>query len=119
MKISGIVLAGGKSSRLGFNKLEIKVGNIPLFIDIAVKLSYFCSEILLSTSAENSQDIKDELKNFDMYLKEYNPLKLNIPEARVIPDIDTDKINNACKNKEKNLAIEYSGALKGIYSSLL
>jgi molybdopterin-guanine dinucleotide biosynthesis protein A len=40
MDITGIILAGGKSIRLGFDKTGLKVGNIPVFIDTAIKLSF-------------------------------------------------------------------------------
>ena len=119
MKISGIILAGGKSSRLGFNKLKIKIGNIPLFIDMVVKLSYFCSEIIVSTSVENMQAINDEIKNINQYFKNYESLHLKIPGVVIAADIDLETVNCSRQNGGQTLPLATSGALKGIYSSLL
>jgi len=119
MKISGIILAGGKSSRLGFNKLKIKIGNIPLFIDMVVKLSYFCSEIIVSTSVENMQAINDEIKNINQYFKNYESLHLTIPGVVIAEDIDLDTVSCSRQNGGPTLPLATSGALKGIYSSLL
>jgi molybdopterin-guanine dinucleotide biosynthesis protein A len=69
MEMTGIILAGGKSSRLGFNKIEIKIGGIPLFIDQIFKLSFFCNEILISTTENNYKFVKDELAGLDYYYK--------------------------------------------------
>jgi molybdenum cofactor guanylyltransferase len=102
--VTGIILAGGKSSRLGFNKIEIKIDNIPLFIDQVFKLSFFCDEILISTTANNYAFIKNELAKLDYYNKFF--FKVNkecIPITLAVLDED-----NEC-----------SGSICGIYSSLL
>jgi len=65
--LTGIVLTGGKSSRLGFNKLQIKIGKVPLFIDQLFKLEPFCNEILIVTSKSNFPLIVSGLNNLDKY----------------------------------------------------
>jgi len=109
MDITGIVLAGGKSIRLGFDKTLLKIGNIPLFVDTAIKLSFFCSEILISSSIENFATISGELKKFKKYLKEYNLEHIKIPHIKIIIDLEY--------SEEKKL--QNAGPLKGIYSALL
>jgi molybdenum cofactor guanylyltransferase len=69
--LSGIILAGGKSSRFVFNKVEVKIDKIPIFIDQVFKLSDFCSEILIITSEKNQEFIIKELKNIKTYSKYY------------------------------------------------
>jgi molybdenum cofactor guanylyltransferase len=102
--VTGIILAGGKSSRLGFNKIEIKVDDIPLFIDQVFKLSFFCDEILISTTFNNRLFIENELAKLDHYNKYFFKVnKENIPITRVVLDED-----NEC-----------AGSICGIYSSLL
>ena len=109
MDISGIVLAGGKSIRLGFDKTLLKIGNIPLFIDTAIKLSFFCSEIIISSSIENFGTISGELKKFKNYLREYKFEHKKTPLIKIVIDIDS--------SGEKKL--QNAGPLKGIYSALL
>ena len=110
MDLSGIVLAGGKSKRFGFNKVRIKVGKIPLLIDQIFKLSFFCSEVLISTSKKNYLAVINELKKIDSYYKHYCSLgKINkIPHIKVI--VDEDNLGGA------NLS--NIGPLGGLYAGL-
>jgi len=108
MDITGIVLAGGKSARLGFDKTSLKIGNVPLFIDTAVKLSFFCNEIIISSSKDNFILISDELKKLKKYFKEYNLADKTIPKIKIISDLE-------CYGEEKP---QNAGPLKGIYSAL-
>lgn len=108
MDITGIVLAGGKSIRLGFDKTQLRIGNIPLFIDTAIKLSFFCSEIIISSSRENFAMVSDELKKFKKYFKEYNIEYNKIPQIKIITDLEY--------SGEKKL--QNAGPLKGMYSAL-
>lgn len=80
--LSGIILAGGKSSRFGFNKIEVKIDKIPLFIDQVFKLSDFCSEILIITSEKNRKFITSELECLETYSPFYQSIKL--PESKTI-----------------------------------
>jgi molybdenum cofactor guanylyltransferase len=109
MDITGIVLAGGKSIRLGFDKTLLKIGNIPLFVDTAIKLSFFCREIIISSSIENFVTISVELKKFNKYLKEYILEHNKTPLIKIVIDPDY--------SGEKKL--QNAGPLKGIYSALL
>ena len=63
LDLTGIILAGGKSTRLSFNKIKLSYYGIPLFIIQAIRLSYFCSEILIVVSSENKFYIQKELSN--------------------------------------------------------
>ncbi len=69
MDLTGIILAGGKSSRLGFNKIGLEIFGIPLFIIQAIRLSFFCSEILIVVSSKNQLYVQKELKKFGDYKK--------------------------------------------------
>jgi molybdopterin-guanine dinucleotide biosynthesis protein A len=108
MDITGIILAGGKSIRLGFDKTGLKIGDIPLFIDTAIKLSFFCSEIIISSSIENFETISAELKKFKKYLKEYKLENIKIPLIKTVIDLEY--------SGEKKL--QNAGPLRGIYSAI-
>lgn len=86
--LTGILLAGGKSRRLGFNKIEIRIDKIPLFIDQIFKLSFFCNEILISASENNYEFIYNELIRIeDYYTRYYYFCNLReMPPVRIIKD---------------------------------
>jgi len=111
MKLSGIILAGGRSKRFGINKLEIKIGQIPLFIDQVIKLSLFCDQILIVTSAQNSNFILQELNKINNYINYYKPLDFSIPEIKVADDEKTQI--PALKSGEDSV-----GPIMGIYTGL-
>lgn len=110
MKYSGIILAGGKSSRLGFNKINIQVEGIPLFIGQVFKLGIFCDEVIISCSDENYPTIIKELKRISEYSKRYGPIeKIKVPSIKTVLD-------SAASGIDKNKKI---GPIAGIYSGLL
>ena len=111
MNLTGIVLAGGKSSRLGFNKIGIKIGKIPLFINQVFKLSYFCDEILISSSEENFNFLSKELKLLEKYHTYFNNFieKIRLPAVSLL--IDDIKIKSGP-------AFIEPGPLLGIYTGL-
>ncbi|MBE3094096.1 MAG: NTP transferase domain-containing protein, partial [Actinobacteria bacterium] len=111
MNLTGIVLAGGKSSRLGFNKIEIKIGRIPLFINQIFKLAFFCDEILVSSSEENFDILSKELKLLEKYHAYFNNFieKIRLPAVSLL--IDDIKIKSGP-------AFIEPGPLLGIYTGL-
>ncbi|MHB1346343.1 MAG: molybdenum cofactor guanylyltransferase [Candidatus Humimicrobiaceae bacterium] len=88
MGLTGILLAGGKSRRLNFNKIEVRIDKIPLFIDQIFKLSFFCDEILISASDNNYKFIKNELIRIEDYYNHYYHLcnLSKIPSVKIIKD---------------------------------
>jgi molybdenum cofactor guanylyltransferase len=90
MDLTGILLAGGKSRRLSFNKIEVRIDKIPLFIDQIFKLSLFCNEILISASDDNYKFISSELARIeDYYNSYYNFCNLRkLPAFRIVRDKD-------------------------------
>jgi len=110
MNLSGIILAGGKSRRFNFNKIAIKIGKIPLFINQIYKLSFFCNEIWVSTNEKNYAAIHEEIKRIEDYRKYFNCLEeiKEIPAIRVIVDEDSFK----------NKKLTNIGPIGGIYSGL-
>lgn len=55
MRLSGIILSGGKSSRLGFDKSLIKFEQKTNLLRIFELLQDFCSEIIISSNNPNHQ----------------------------------------------------------------
>lgn len=56
MAITGIILAGGKSSRMGKNKALLEVGGLTMIERVAGALSGVCSEIIIA--GENSGSLE-------------------------------------------------------------
>jgi molybdenum cofactor guanylyltransferase len=71
LSLSGLILAGGKSRRIGFNKLKIRIGKVPLLIDLAFKLKFLCDDIIISTSRRNLPIINSQVSKIPQYMEEY------------------------------------------------
>ena len=52
MKIGAVILAGGKSSRMGTDKAGLKIGGVSFLEKIAAELSDF-DELLVSVDSED------------------------------------------------------------------
>ncbi|MCL5987222.1 MAG: molybdenum cofactor guanylyltransferase [Actinobacteria bacterium] len=62
-KISGIILAGGKSSRFGVNKAVQKTSSGKLLIEFVIEaLSQFCNEIIVAGSGSPFLDSLDKVR---------------------------------------------------------
>ncbi len=127
MNLSGILLAGGQSRRLGVNKLLIMTGRVPLFIDQIFKLSFFCSEIIISTTEQNLpfisrelRNIKGHLKNYSEILKVENVCNIN-PGERVRSFLDRNEVKIVLDDigviRPAKKPAE-TGPIAGIYSGL-
>ncbi len=115
MNISGILLAGGKSTRLKMSKLGIKVGPLPLLVDQILKMSFFCTEIILSTSEKKQGQISDYLNRIDYYFKLADAQKHWLRHGRTMPPvIKMVKDRNVCPAG----GIKNKGPILGIYSGL-
>jgi molybdenum cofactor guanylyltransferase len=51
MKVTGIILAGGKSSRMGTNKALLEIGGVPTIIRISEELKKTVDELLIVTNS--------------------------------------------------------------------
>ncbi|MCG2790072.1 MAG: hypothetical protein L6405_09050, partial [Actinomycetia bacterium] len=123
--LTGVILTGGKSIRLGFNKIQIKINTIPLFIDQIFKLAFFCNEILISTTDNNYEFVENELSKLNNYSNYYSEVcsKEKIPSINIIKDeFDVNELNcntfgpvkaHTILNKAENI-----GPINGIYSGL-
>ncbi|MEZ4917235.1 MAG: molybdenum cofactor guanylyltransferase [Chitinophagales bacterium] len=58
--ITGIILAGGKSSRMGTNKALIPINNVPMIEQIINTLNFICDDIIVI--ANNDLPIKGNFK---------------------------------------------------------
>ncbi|MBM3705176.1 MAG: molybdenum cofactor guanylyltransferase [Actinobacteria bacterium] len=124
IEITGIILAGGSSTRFGFNKLEVRIKKVPLFIDQVFKLSFFCRNVLLVTSAKNRPILVRELKKIKHYQSFYGLNFFDIPHISVIED---EKINQEEYNRSEKSGVKKStgfqtnvpaGPIAGLYSGL-
>ena len=127
MNLSAILLTGGQSRRLGMNKLQIKNGQVPLFIEQIFKLSFFFNEIMISTSKKNLSIIEGECENIEKYLENFSEIAssgmicgieignefksfLKSPGIKIVVD-DLDDIR-------EGRSIRETGPIAGIYSGL-
>jgi len=120
MDITGIILAGGRGSRLGFNKLDIMINRVPLFIDLAARLGHFCNEIIISTSGNNLEHIEPWIRILKDSKKIPDNPSFKIPVPKIVTDLapGTTDANKRPEISGHNNTF-FTGALKGIYSSLL
>ncbi len=110
MNFSGLLLAGGKSTRFGISKLKINVGPLPLLADQVLKLSFFCSDLVISTSGENYLQVSGYLKKIVQYfcwmakgrLSEKHP-NPSLPKIKIVKDEEL---------------LQGTGPITGIYSGL-
>ncbi len=129
MDFSGILLAGGKSTRFGINKIKIESDGIPLLADQVIKLSFFCSEILISSSRENSRYIRhvlDRMNEYGKILLNSKPVKVDdvsLPGNNKISALSGDKWEKPARrigvdDEETRPDGKSIGPLAGIYSGL-
>ena len=59
--ILGVILAGGKSKRMGKNKLFLKLDNIPLISHTIKKVKKYLKELIVITNQKNEFFIKNNL----------------------------------------------------------
>ena len=98
MQISGIILAGGKSSRMGSDKSLLKFGELTQTKIIYDKIKSLCSEIIISTN-NSSLKIENTVSVPDIY-KEIGPaggiqacLKYSKTEKNIVVSCDSPFIS--------------------------
>ncbi|MCF6183282.1 MAG: molybdenum cofactor guanylyltransferase [Bacteroidales bacterium] len=92
--ITGIILAGGKSSRMGKDKALLKIRNKTLTEILYETLSFFCSEIIIST---NNPEVKingtisvcDEIHDIGPAGGIISSLNTSTNEKNIIISVDT------------------------------
>ncbi|WP_195724337.1 molybdenum cofactor guanylyltransferase [Paenibacillus monticola] len=56
MQITGIILAGGRSRRMGTDKALLEFGGVPLIAHLAVRLSQVADTVLIACGEEERED---------------------------------------------------------------
>ncbi|MFC2159094.1 molybdenum cofactor guanylyltransferase [Actinomycetota bacterium] len=129
MDFTGILLAGGKSTRFGINKIKLESEGISLLADQIIKLGFFCSEVLVSSSKENFPYISQVLGRMDEYRKILLNSKPGNIDGVVLSTSDKSPVTPEYNLKKPDIKIvvdnaEVSpdgkkiGPLAGIYSGL-
>jgi molybdenum cofactor guanylyltransferase len=98
MKLTGIVLCGGKSKRMGQNKALLKLGNFTLIEHVIKTLSLVCDEIILSVNDESLdilpyRKVKDEISNIGPIAGFYSTLSKSASENNLVVSCDNPFIN--------------------------
>ena len=128
MDFTGILLAGGKSTRFGINKIKLEFEGIPLLADQIIKMGFFCTEILISSSKENFLYISQVLDRMDEYRKiilnlksgKTDPVSLSSDKSPLPSEYDWKKpdIRIVVDDAEATPDGKKIGPLAGIYSGL-
>jgi molybdopterin-guanine dinucleotide biosynthesis protein A len=108
MNFSGLLLAGGKSSRFQSNKIKILSYGIPILADQIIKLCFFCEEVIICTSRENQGFTEETVKKIGYYTRVLGISgKIEMPLMKIIPD------ENILEEGVRSI-----GPLAGIYAGL-
>ena len=98
--ITGIILAGGRSSRMGTDKAFIKIGNKTLIENAIDLIKDYCGEILISTNIHTGNSfperrlIPDERQGLGPIGGIYSCLKRSGTEQNLVIAVDIPYINN-------------------------
>lgn len=100
LKITGILLAGGMSTRMGKEKGMVKLGNHPLYEYPLKVLESTCDEILISTCNSTVLPVSypmvcDELEGIGPMGGIYTCLKYSSNELNIILSYDMPGVNEA------------------------
>ncbi|MBN1251816.1 MAG: molybdenum cofactor guanylyltransferase [Bacteroidales bacterium] len=112
INITGIVLCGGRSIRMGENKALLKLNNKFIISYVIDSLKEFCDEIILSTNSNeldflNLKTIADEYKNIGPIAGILSGLESSKTDLNIIASCDTpffssDLINFLLKFSNQN-----------------
>ncbi|MFC2144931.1 molybdenum cofactor guanylyltransferase [Actinomycetota bacterium] len=129
MDFTGILLAGGKSTRFGINKIKLEFEGMPLLADQIIKMGFFCNEVLISSSKENFPYISQVLDRMDGYRKILLNSKPGKIDAASLAARDNIPVSPEYNLEEPDIKIVVDeaeaspdekriGPLAGIYSGL-
>ncbi|MBT3207716.1 MAG: molybdenum cofactor guanylyltransferase [Bacteroidetes bacterium] len=98
MKITGIILAGGNSSRMGENKALINFNGKRIIDHVYGTISSFCEEIIISTNSHDfdflqARIVADEIKNIGPIAGIYSALKKSSNKLNIIVSCDMPYIS--------------------------
>ena len=131
-ELYGLVLAGGKSQRMGHDKGAIKWYGVEQRYFMADLLTKFCNEVFISIRSEQKREIKtgyqtlkDSYKDLGQYgailsaLEKY-PGKAFLVVACDLPLIDCNAIAKLIKNRDpKKLATVYKSKIDNLPEPLV
>jgi molybdopterin-guanine dinucleotide biosynthesis protein A len=98
MNLTGIILAGGKSSRLGFDKCKIKFDEYTIVESLILKLKQICDEIIISENSnsfhnENCYSQHDEIEDIGPIGGIYSSINKSKNFKNIIVSCDTPFLN--------------------------
>lgn len=128
----GLVLAGGKSTRMGHDKGAIKWHGVEQRYFLADLLRKFCEEVFISIRSEQKHEIKTSYKKIEDCYKDLGqygailtafekyPGKAFIVVACDLPLIDGNAVSNLINNRDpEKLATAYKSKIDGLPEPLV
>ncbi|MEN8228741.1 MAG: molybdenum cofactor guanylyltransferase [Bacteroidota bacterium] len=111
-KITGILLSGGKSKRMGREKGQIRIGNRLLYQFPLKVLEEVCDEIVISTCKDFSPSfghtlVCDEIQDIGPMGGIYSCLKRSSNDLNIVLSYDMPMINRGLLNKLITESIDF------------
>lgn len=99
-QVTGIILCGGKSSRMGQNKALLSLGGKPIISQVLDTLKPFCNEVLISTNNNELAFlgypiIKDVFEGIGPIAGILSALQKSKNETNIILSCDTPFVNKS------------------------
>jgi len=112
MKLTGIILAGGRSSRIGEDKSFLRLGGLTLLERAINNLEHLCSEIIISKKQtvrgyEHISFIPDEIECIGPMGGLYSCLKKSKTETNIVLSVDAPFVNNNLLNFLLSNSVSY------------
>lgn len=100
VEITGIILAGGKSTRMGTDKGLMNYNGKPMIEHVLAPMSEVCSRVLIITSNEEyaqfgHQLVKDELTDYGPVMGILSGLRQSKTDLNLILSCDTPNVTQA------------------------
>ncbi len=123
-KITGIILAGGESTRMGQEKAFITINGVRLIDRAASILSHFCDSILISSNNRKLENlgfqlVRDEYRSIGPIAGLFSGFKAAWTDHYLVIPCDTPFVSTVLYNRILEHIDEYSAVIAGTSDDLI